>query len=99
MTTSAATIDRRLRWARADLHPTFLGPCRPASDIPAAGFGEPVLGAVTPVDAFKPCIEVQSEHNISPHALQTDRGRGRGCVGEKEESGREGERGITEIHR
>ena len=58
-----------------------LGPCRPAFDSPA-GFGVPVLGAVTPVDAFKTCIEVQGEHNnmgsISAHALQTDRGRG--CV-------------------
>jgi hypothetical protein len=85
MTTSAATIDPKVA----------LGPCRPASDNPAAGFGVPVLGAVTPVDAFNPCIEVQGEHNISTHALQTDRGRRRRCVGEKEESGREGERGMT----
>jgi hypothetical protein len=81
MTTSAATIDPK----------AALGPCRPASKNITTGL--PVLGAVIPVDAFKPCIEVQGEHNIRTHALQIDRGRGRGCVGEKEERGREGERG------
>jgi len=65
MTTSAATIDPKVA----------LGPCRPASDNPAAGFGVPVLGAVTPVDAFNPCIEVQGEHNISTHPRTADRSR------------------------
>ena len=67
MMTSAATIDPK----------AALGPCRRASES-AASFGVPLLGAVTPVDAFKPCMEVQGKHNIRTHALQTDRGRG--CV-------------------
>ena len=74
MTTSAVTSDPKVA----------LGPCRPASDNPAAGFGVPVLGAVTPVDAFNPCIEVQGEHNISTHPRTADRSREKEEVGWRE---------------